>query len=73
MNYVSDTNVKVHYVIMTFFIELVKLTNLQESLKEPLEYISQMTDLVIVKNSEDLEHLVNLHFVLLVTLATTIA
>ena len=58
---------------MTFFIELVKLTNLQESLKEPLEYISQLTDLVIVENSEDLEHLVDLHFVLLVAFATTIA
>ena len=59
---------------MTFFIELMKkLTNLQESLKEPLEHIPQLTDLVIVENSEDLEHLVDLHFVLLLALATTIA
>ena len=49
------------------------LTDLQETPEEPFEDISKLTDLVMVENAENLEHLVDFHFVLLLTLAPALA
>ena len=48
-------------------------TDLQETPEEPFEDISKLTYLVMVENAENLEHLVDFHFVLLLTLAPALA
>ena len=74
MNCISFTMRK--YMQCTFEnrpIGIYSRTDLQETPEEPFEDISKLTDLVMVENAENLEHLVDFHFVLLLTLAPALA